>query len=384
MEVEARMKRNYLPPSIQGQYQGPPTPGPTNVPQSPTQGSITAGIPNYSQNQSQKSAKPMLETIPQGSIMGTMNTMGTIGTMGTTKGSIVSGTPQTFTNQFPNQSIVSQSGPTTTNTHMTNQPQVSMFSGTISTGFPNQSQGTISNFGANQGSIMSGTPMNSGTSFGSTMGSQNQGSIMSGTPLSTSTSFGTISTQNQGSIMSGTPMNTSTSFGTIGTQQGSIMSGIPMGTNNNYGTTNQNQGSIMSGTPMNTNFDTTTSFSTNFGTSPNFGNIANQTFGSTTANNYSNANYNMGQQNFGTNSTSSTGFGTSTFGSITSGTPMPSGSITAGTPFIPTTNANYNQSQYSARQRKYSGPQRVKLQMLATVQEIGNFVFFFLFRAMVY
>ncbi|CAH2056028.1 unnamed protein product, partial [Iphiclides podalirius] len=93
MEVEARMKRNYLPPSIQGgyQYQGqpgyqsPPAPPAANQaqgsPQTSGQGSITAGTPNYA-NQAQGGQKmvPSLETIPQGSMMGR-------------KGSIVSGTP---------------------------------------------------------------------------------------------------------------------------------------------------------------------------------------------------------------------------------------------------------------------------------------------------
>ncbi|XP_053621740.1 uncharacterized protein Sik3 isoform X2 [Plodia interpunctella] len=432
MEVEARMKRNYLPPSIQGQY-GPPSPGSSqNVPQSPTQGSITAGTPNYNQNQ--KNMKPVLETIPQGSIMGGTKGSITSGTPVTTQtpalgqfssnqgaqGSITSGTPvgqnQSF-GQGQNQNISltqgsilsgtpvsgfgTQSQFVTDNSFQNQGPvipgapmsqsfgnQGSIVTGTAMNVFVSQNQfgqnfganlgqnqgsivsGTPCGFGTqnqfvqqNQGSIMSGTPMNTSnfgtqnqqmtanTNFGTqnqnfgaqTSGIQNQGSIMSGTPMSFGTqnqSLNPSGTQNQGSIISGTPMNTDTSFGTQNqTQAGSIISGTPIGTNTNFGTNQQNQGSIMTGTPMNSN---------NFGTQPH----SNQTFGIN--NQVSSQSY---DSSFGTNYGSSFG---SNYGSAT-GSPVPGGSGTG-----------YNQNQYNTRQRKYSGPQRVKLQMLATVQEMAR------------
>ncbi|XP_049883956.1 serine/threonine-protein kinase par-1 [Pectinophora gossypiella] len=368
MEVEARMKRNYLPPSIQGgyqyqtQYQG--YQGPQNQNQ-------TQSNQNYDpRNQGQKSIKPSLETIPQGSIMGGP------------KGFITSGTPMTqavspFTppvGQFtPNQGSQS-TGSIVSGTPMNQSNQ--------SPGFENSFNFGTSNFGTvpqspSQGSIMSGTPMSTstsfdGNSFGNNFGTNNfpasssTHSIMTGTPMNTNTNFdgnknygtnfGTgnfTGTNQQGSIMSGTPINTSfdasNNFGTstfisntnydsnknFGTNQGSIMSGTPMNTNfdsnKNFGT---NQGSIMSGTPMSTNYDSNKNFGTNQGS------IVTGT---------PMANYD-GNKNFGTNF--------SNFGSYQNQN-IPTGSITAGTPG-------------HTRQRKYSGPQRVKLQMLATVQEMAR------------
>ncbi|XP_063545590.1 serine/threonine-protein kinase par-1 [Cydia strobilella] len=92
MEVEARMKRNYLPPSIGYQYQYPS--GYQSPPsQSPTLGSITAGTPNPIQN-----IEPVTKT---GSIMsGTPITTQavtpytpTVLSNYTNQGSIMTGTP---------------------------------------------------------------------------------------------------------------------------------------------------------------------------------------------------------------------------------------------------------------------------------------------------
>lgn len=276
MEVEARMKRNYLPPSMGGYqnpyqgYQSPPPTGPSNQNQS------NQGMSNFG-TQNQK-IKPTLETIPQGSIMGA-------------KGSITSGTPITQANTYA--SAIGNYSPA----------QISV---------PNVS-----------GSITSGTPINA------------QGSIMSGTPMNSSfesnTNFGTSFCPSYGNP------NGSTGFENF-TNAGSITSGTPMSTSYGF----PNPGSITSGTPV-VNFE--------------------------------NHNFNFG--NFGNFDTS--------FGSITGGAPMnqavPSGSITAGTP-VPNTYSNNN--NYNTRQRKYSGPQRVKLQMLATVQEMGNFLFYFRLLLLLY
>lgn len=267
MEVEARMKRNYLPPSMGGYqnpyhgYQSPPPPGPSNQNQS------NQGMPNYgAQNQK---IKPTLETIPQGSIMGV-------------KGSITSGTPITQSNTY-----------------------------STSIGSYSPAQCLVPN--VVPGSITSGTPINA-----------------------------------QGSIMSGTPIN-NTSF------DGNTNFGTNFGSNYANGSTSfenfTSAGSITSGTPMSSSFDK--NYSSNYG-------FTNQ------GSRFENQNFNFG--NFDTS-----------FGSITGGTPInqgavPGGSITAGTP-VP--NTSYSNNNYNTRQRKYSGPQRVKLQMLATVQEMGNFCFFF-------
>lgn len=269
MEVEARMKRNYLPPSMGGYqnpyqgYQSPPPTGPS------TQNQPNQGISNFgAQNQK---IKPTLETIPQGSIMCAM-------------GSITSGTPITQTSTY---------------------------------------SPSISNYCSVQSSVPNAVP----------------GSISSGTPITTPASF-----------MSGTTMNSSfdgnTNFGTsFGSPSGSTFE--------NFSTT----GSITSGTPMSTGYG--------------YSNQRSITSGTPVAN-FDNHNFNFG--NFG-NFDSSFGSPNTNFGSITGGTPMnqavPSGSITAGTP-VPN---NYANTNYNTRQRKYSGPQRVKLQMLATVQEMGNFCF---------
>ncbi|XP_045770774.1 serine/threonine-protein kinase par-1-like [Maniola jurtina] len=314
MEVEARMKRNYLPPSFGGYpypagYHSPP---PAQPP--PSQGSITAGTPNYAKN----CMKPVLETIPQGSIMGSASQAvspytpamsqysPTHGTVASQSGSIVSGTP--ISNQgsagtnSPNQSFSSSAN--TQNPGTPNQNY--QLQGSIMTGTPIQNQSMMSNNTQNQGSIMSGTPM------------QNQGSILSGTPIQnpgsilTGTSVQNQGSQNQGSILTGTPIQS----------QGSIMTGSSA-QNQNF---SPNAGSIISGTPMSSQ-----------------GSIVSGTPMSVDPNNFTNFGvYNPGYPSQGS---------------------VASGSITAGTPVAG--------GQY-ARQRKYSGPQRVKLQMLATVQEMAR------------
>ncbi|XP_050557704.1 mucin-17 isoform X2 [Spodoptera frugiperda] len=206
MEVEARMKRNYLPPSMQYQnqsgYQSPPTPTgpiPNPVPQSPTQGSITAGTPNYSQNTgNQKSMKPVLQTIPQGSIMGA-------------KGSIMSGTPITQAVSPFTPSMGQFSSNVTQNT------------GSITSGTP-----------VNQGSIMSGTPTYDNTKNFSSFSSNSFGSIPS-------CSYNTPNANNFGSITSGTPINPNFQ-NTPGSYQQTIMS---------QNTAPIKKGSITDGTPIN-------------------------------------------------------------------------------------------------------------------------------------
>ncbi|XP_073965221.1 uncharacterized protein [Choristoneura fumiferana] len=129
MEVEARMKRNYIPPSMgyPSGYQSPP-----HNPRSPTQGSITAGTPNIQQI-------PNLEPV---SIPKT--------------GSIMTGTP-----------LTQATSPFT--------PTLGQFS---------------PNYGAvvTQGSIVTGTPMHTGFdtnySFNTNLANFIPGSITSGTPVS--------------------------------------------------------------------------------------------------------------------------------------------------------------------------------------------------------
>ncbi|XP_013176783.1 PREDICTED: serine/threonine-protein kinase par-1 isoform X1 [Papilio xuthus] len=273
MEVERRMNRNYLPPSIQGGYQyqnqsgyqSPPTgTNPTqSVPQTPAQGSITAGTPNYSnQTQSNQKMIPSLETIPQGSMIGR-------------KGSIVSGTPVT------NQAASPYTPP--------NGP-----------------------FSPNHGSLAQ----------------NNQNTIITENP-NTTPKFDTFN--NDYNFMNNVIrfLNNTNVTSNFSNNFGSITSGTPMAYQNQNVT-----GSITSGTPI--------------------GNYQSQSMGSISC----------GQTQ------SISGSGTS--GSV-SGSGIPSGSITAGTPcqVQPTPGAAYNQTQYN-RQRKYSGPQRVKLQMLATVQEMAR------------
>lgn len=319
MEVEARMKRNYLPPSIQGGYYPPagyqsPPPAPL-----PAQGST--GAPNYAKN----CMKPVLETIPQGSIMGSAaqavtpytpsmsQYSPTHGAVASQTGSIVSGTP---VGQNSAAMAANQNFSASTSTHAGSiisgtpvpgqgfQKQGSIVTGTPVHGQPMSSaaQNQGSSTGTPQGSILSGTPMQ----IQGYMVPQNSGSIMSGTPVQNQGSIMTGVVQNQGSIMSGTPVQSQN----FSSNQGSIVSGTPI----------SSQGSIVAGTPMSVD---PKSF-------PNYG-VYNPSFPG-------------GYQGPG----GSAG--------------APGGSITAGTPLA---------GQYT-RQRKYSGPQRVKLQMLATVQEMGN------------
>ncbi|CAH0712794.1 unnamed protein product, partial [Brenthis ino] len=329
MEVEARMKRNYLPPSIQGGYNyqnqtGYQSPPPGTTPTSP-QGSITSGTSNFAKN----SMKPVLETIPQGSIMGSNQATTPFtpsisqfspshGTVPQT-GSIVSGTPLS-----PQGSIMSGTPMTSQGSIMTGTPMSSQ--GSIMSGTPISNQNFSSNV-PSQGSIVSGTPVQN--QFNSSI--TNQGSIVTGTPIQSQGFI--LSGANTGSIVSGTPMQSQGSImsGTPMQSQGSIMSGTPMQSQSfssnsiqNEGSFSslQNQGSIVTGTPLENK-----SFSTNFG--------------------YNSHGYN---QNFSNQPS------------------VPSGSITAGTPV---SGSGFNSNQYS-RQRKYSGPQRVKLQMLATVQEMAR------------
>lgn len=356
MEVEARMKRNYLPPSIQYQgYQGPPTPTgpqPQSVPQSPTQGSITAGLPNYNQ-QNQKSMKPLLETIPQGSIMGA-------------KGSIMSGSPITqavspYTptmGQFSPSHGAVASQTASLNTGPPVQNQGSIISGTPITNFDrNKNYPSNYNVQNNFGSITSGTPVNNN------IGNINSGSFTKNS--ANSTNYGNfVSTcasnnypGNSNAFAFG--VNATNNFGNT-----SNIGSLPTGTSN-YGNKSQNNystgsfGSMTSGLPINQDAQNA-SMQTESGS--NFGSITSGTP------------INQGVQNKGAQTGSTGNFGSpSNFGSITSGTPinqnpLPTGSITAGTPV---TSANYQNNNYN-RQRKYSGPQRVKLQMLATVQEMGK------------
>ncbi|CAH2252762.1 jg10189 [Pararge aegeria aegeria] len=154
MEVEARMNRNYLPPSIQGGYSYPGQAGYQSPPpcsQPPTsQGSITAGTPSYTKN----CMKPVLETILQGSIMGAASQAAspytpavsqyspTHGTVASQTGSIVSGTPISHQAGIPDQAFSDS---------INAQNSASIVSGTP---IPAQSY-------QKQGSIMSGTPMQS-------------------------------------------------------------------------------------------------------------------------------------------------------------------------------------------------------------------------------
>ncbi|XP_038219804.1 serine/threonine-protein kinase SIK3 [Zerene cesonia] len=183
MEVEARMKRNYLPPSIQYSpgYSSPPHSQPS---QPPSQGSITAGTPNYS-----KSMKPVLETIPQGSVMGSI-TSGTPIAQAVTPltpamnppstGSIVSGTPINMDQLFPNFGFTANMGSITSGTPV-----------------PTLTGGNMGSISGNMGSITSGTPV-------PTLSSGNMGSITSGTPVPTLSSGNAIPS---GSITAGTAMS---------------------------------------------------------------------------------------------------------------------------------------------------------------------------------
>ncbi|KAF9407584.1 hypothetical protein HW555_012432, partial [Spodoptera exigua] len=451
MEVEARMKRNYLPPSMQYQnqsgYQSPPTPTgpiPNPVPQSPTQGSITAGTPNYSQNTgNQKSMKPVLQTIPQGSIMGTKGsimsgtpisqavslftpTMGQFssnhGNVAQNVGSITSGTPVnqgSIVSGTPNYDNTKNFGSFSSNSYGSipscsyNTPNVNNF-GSITSGTPinhnfqNQpmsqgsyqqtpmSQNTFSNAPIKKGSITDGTPISQNPFQSGPMGQNYQstnppfsstpvkkGSITDGTPITTQYQnqpviHGRRSFQNppiQGSFIGGpqgsfsnpainqafdnTPMYQSSfnseSFIPTPMKKGSITEGTPIQQgffssqdsfnnaqvpmNQGYQPPHQNQGSLM-----------------NQNSYPNLsgGNQNYPTPGSQMSQNYPppqsySTPMNQGSQNY----------------------QNAPGSITAGTP-IPVTSNSYNSGQYNGKQRKYSGPQRIKLQMLATVQEMAR------------
>lgn len=349
------MKRNYLPPSMQYQsqsgYQSPPTPtGASNTPPSPTQGSITAGTPNYpSQTQTnQKCMKQVLETIPQGSIMGT-------------KGSIMSGTPITSQAASPYTPTLSQFSPT----HGTIVSNVS--TGSITSGTPvnqpspqNYDSKSFSNFGTNSFTNISNFAPNLGN-----FGSINQGSFQN--------------PQIQGSITSGTPMNTGyqptqvTQYQNSGSQMSSGSTTPQYQPTQNNFSNNINQGSITSGTPMNPQYSQTQNYPTPQITQ---GSI---TSGTPMTQNYQNPNpsYSNNQITYNLNS-SGTNLYQNSLENFQSQGPynsnssnLPSGSITAGTPLQVSVSTGYN-----TRQRKYSGPQRVKLQMLATVQEMGNLLFF--------
>ncbi|XP_013143497.1 PREDICTED: serine/threonine-protein kinase par-1-like isoform X2 [Papilio polytes] len=277
MEVERRMNRNYLPPSIQGGYQyqnqsgyqSPPTgTNQTPVPQTPAQGSITAGTPNFTnQNQNNQKMISSLETIPQGSMIGR-------------KGSIVSGTP--ITNQAASP-YTPPTGPFSPNHGSLAQNQNTITEKPITTNF-DKNQFSEYNFMNNANNFLNNSNISS--NYSNTQFPNNFGSITSGIQIT------------------------------------------------NY----QNQtGSITSGTPI--------------------GNYQSQSMGSITC----------GQ----TQSITASGMSGSN-GSGIPGSGIPSGSITAGTPCQVQPGAAYsNQTQYN-RQRKYSGPQRVKLQMLATVQEMAR------------
>ncbi|XP_045508616.1 uncharacterized protein LOC123704327 isoform X1 [Colias croceus] len=213
MEVEARMKRNYMPPSIQynAGYSSPPH---TNPPQPPNQGSITAGTPNYP-----ISMKPVLETIPQGSVMGSITSGTPINPLTPVNppnpGSIVSGTPINM-DIFPNFGFTNM--------------------GSITSGTPVLAS-NMGSIGGTMGSITSGTPV-------PTLSSGTMGSITSGTPVPTlSNNMGSIS-GNMGPI-SGT-------MGPISGTIGSIRSGTPVPTlsTGNMGSMSGNMGSITSGTPV--------------------------------------------------------------------------------------------------------------------------------------
>lgn len=447
MEVEARMKRNYLPPSIQYQgYQSPPNPAGSQIPQSPT--SVTHSA-NYPQQNNQKSMKPSLETIPQGTMMAN-------------KGSIVSGTPisQVVSQFSPPISQYSQShgtmnqiqGSITSGTPVNNQG--SILSGTpVCTGaFSSTSyQINYTQSQSNFGSITTGTPVNNPGNYGSiTTGTPvnntgNYGSITTGTPIQGSnyttnySSYNHPQTGNYGSITSGTPVNSYSSQNTG--SYSSIMNQIDQRTSTGVSLPPNNIGSITSGTPMITNqSEQGNTFGSNRrSVEQNIGNTdfsmavssySNQSMqslsnvaspGSITTGTplkiYAGGNISSSTPNFAsstplqsqntgnyaintlTNYTSQNVKGLnsgSSFGSITTGTPIshgsfhspntgsavPAGSITAGTPVPPagapggTFSGTPSSSGTYPRQRKYSGPPRVKLQMLATVKEMGNCFFF--------
>nr|XP_049707086.1 uncharacterized protein LOC110377828 isoform X1 [Helicoverpa armigera]XP_049707087.1 uncharacterized protein LOC110377828 isoform X2 [Helicoverpa armigera]XP_049707088.1 uncharacterized protein LOC110377828 isoform X3 [Helicoverpa armigera]XP_049707089.1 uncharacterized protein LOC110377828 isoform X4 [Helicoverpa armigera]XP_049707090.1 uncharacterized protein LOC110377828 isoform X5 [Helicoverpa armigera]XP_049707091.1 uncharacterized protein LOC110377828 isoform X6 [Helicoverpa armigera] len=490
MEVEARMKRNYLPPSMQYQnqsgYQSPPTPTgtiPNPVPQSPTQGSITAGTPSYSQNTgNQKSMKPVLETIPQGSIMGTKGSImcgtpitqaaspftPTLGQFSPSHGSVVTQNVGSITSGTPlNQGSIISGTPTYDNTTFggfgtnnfgsnssgsfsMNTQNVNSF-GSITSGTP-MNQGSYQNTSMNQGSISGGTPMNQSSfqspnqsSYQSTSMSQpsfpnapiKKGSITDGTPI-TQNPFQS-SPMNQGSYQN-VPMN-QTPFSSTPIKKGSITDGTPITpyqnpsinsgpgsftplnqgsmttipqssfsnpcltqtfenspmyqssyTSESFITAPIKKGSITEGTPIQSQFSNSQG-SFNSGNQyqnqqvtpmnqayqtppPNQGSLMNQSSFPNATGSPSGTNYptpmNQSYQNAPLNQ-----------GSISSGTPTyqpmgqsyqstgnMQGSITAGTP-LNAGSGGFN-PQYSTKQRKYSGPQRVKLQMLATVQEMAR------------
>lgn len=152
--------------------------------------------------------------------------------------------------------------------------------------------------------------------------SPTQGSITAGTPnIQQIPNLEPVSIPKTGSIMTGTPMTQATSPFTPTLGQFSP----------NYGAV-VTQGSIVTGTPMHTGFDGSYSFNANI---PNF-----------------------------------------IPGSITSGTPASYQNTTTTGYQILVSSAQYTQT-HNNRQRKFSGPQRMKL-MLSTVQEMGKyFVFVF-------
>lgn len=376
------MKRNYLPPSIQsaqyqtqGTYQGCPqaTQDPKNCTQPCT--SYSQNNPSIpSSRDTQKQTKMTLETIPQGSIMGTQSFSSqpaaispftpSIGPFSPTHGAMVNQIPGSITSGTP---------------ILGNQNSSASHAQSSQLGPGSPSFGT-----QGLGSITSGTPMT--PNFPPTHSFQ--GSIRSGTPnpsypsQSTQCSFSQPSQSFHGSITCGTPVlgqmpYLSTQGISVSTPSypGSIMSGTPVqtgpGLNTQSGfcqTPSNYQGSITSGTPMTQQ-------------NPQHPNLCSQNIPGSTYH---------GSITSGTPILSPVQYQTAqnTPMCITSAAPAQStqcgfqGSITSGTPAAQCqqypilgtqSGPMYPNAQYSQRpQRKHSGPQRLKLQMLATVQEMGN------------
>uniref|UniRef100_A0A2A4K5M6 non-specific serine/threonine protein kinase n=1 Tax=Heliothis virescens TaxID=7102 RepID=A0A2A4K5M6_HELVI len=310
------------------------------------------------------------------------------------KGSITDGTP-IAQNPFQSSSM-NQGSFQSTNMNQTSYqstpmsqssfPNAPIKKGSITDGTP-IAQNPFQSTPMNQGSYQN-VPMNQ-TPFSSTP--IKKGSITDGTPITpyqnapinsgpglfTPLNQGSMTTIPQGSFSNpclnqafeNTPMYqssyTSESFITAPVKKGSITEGTPIQNQgfNPQGSFNSNQYQNQV-SPMNQAYQTPP---------PNQGSLMNQssfpnatgspittTFPNSINQSYQNVPMNQGSMS----QTYQSGQSYQTTGN------MQTGSITAGTPLNPSS-GGFN-PQYSTKQRKYSGPQRVKLQMLATVQEMAR------------
>lgn len=283
---------------------------------------------------------------------------------------------------------------------MSGTPSFSQNQGSITVGTFNQTQNTMQSYNQSTGTFNQNQPafsQNHGPMAGTTCNQKSrletipQGSIMNvqGThpgSLNTIQAVAPYTPTNQytnpGSITSGTPVhnqaqtapanfenysNYSSNTGSYSDMDFSSDYGTGYGAQNNYESNFDSSGTGFASAP---NFQSAQSYGANFASVS--GNFQNQsTPGSITAGtpmqtNFSGSNYGANQSsnsNFGINQSTGSNYGTSQSSNTNYGTSQSSN---------PNYGTNQSNSSNYGRQRKYSGPQRVKLQALATVQEMGK------------